>query len=128
MKVAFIAAQGDGRRYSCDERCYSRVLRATGYLLSSLLLSALSLLGAKEARAEAPPSQEFWNYMIEFGDAQGEVFDPSDYAAVANIPDKARAEFNRAQVNSTSAEMPASTLRETTAASSNANSAQEQPQ
>jgi hypothetical protein len=51
------------------------------WLLPSLLLSALSV------RAEAPPpSQEFWNYMVEFGDAQGELFDPTDYATIANLP------------------------------------------
>lgn len=55
------------------------------YALSCLLLSAIS------ARAEAPPSQEFWNYFVEFGDTQGELFDPSDYAAVANLaPDAQR--------------------------------------
>lgn len=54
------------------------------YLLSGLLLSTFS------ARAEAPvPSQEFWNYFVEFGDTQGELFDPSDYAAVVNLPQKA---------------------------------------
>lgn len=50
------------------------------WLLPSLLLSALS------ARAEAPPSQEFWNYLVEFGDAQGELFDPTDYATIVNLP------------------------------------------
>lgn len=55
-------------------------LRRAGWLLSGLLLSALS------ARAEPPPSQEFWNYLVEFGDAQGELFDPADYAAAANLP------------------------------------------
>ena len=55
------------------------------FLLSGLLLSAFS------ARAEAPtPSQEFWNYFVEFSDVHGELFDPSDYAAVANIPVKAQ--------------------------------------
>lgn len=57
---------------------------ALRYLLSGLLLSIFS------ARAEAPaPSQEFWNYFVEFGDAQGELFDPADYAAVVNLPPKA---------------------------------------
>lgn len=55
------------------------------------------LLSTLPARAEAPLPQAFWNYLVEFGDAQGEVFDPADYAEVANLPDKARAEFNRAQ-------------------------------
>ncbi len=96
--------------------------RSLGYLVTGFMLSALA------ARAEAPPSQEFWNYLLEYGDAQGEVFDPADYASVANLPEKARAEFNRTQMNSTSAEMPASTLGETPAASPNAKSAQEQSQ
>lgn len=62
---------------------------ALRYVLSGLLLSTFS------ARAEAPvPSQEFWNYFVEFGDAQGELFDPSDYAAVANLPDKAKQQID----------------------------------
>ncbi|HET8710021.1 MAG TPA: hypothetical protein VFM32_01500 [Spongiibacteraceae bacterium] len=61
------------------------------YVLSGLLLSAVS------ARAQAPAlSQEFWNYLAEFGDAQGELFDPSDYAAVANIPAKAQQQIDDA--------------------------------
>ncbi|MFT3930055.1 MAG: hypothetical protein QM709_07125 [Spongiibacteraceae bacterium] len=59
----------------------TRLMTLLRYLLSGLLLSTFS------ARAEAPAlSQEFWNYFVEFGDAQGELFDPSDYAAVANLP------------------------------------------
>jgi hypothetical protein len=135
----------DGVR-QCDAR------RGFGYLLTSFFLSAVSVLLTMSARAEAPPSQEFWNYMIEFGDTQGEVFDPADYATVVSLPDKARAEFSRAQVNSTaeatpssasivtptsasivtpastSRLTPASTLREAPAVSPTVNSAQEQPQ
>ncbi len=55
------------------------------YFVSGLLLSSLS------ARAEAPAlSQEFWLYLVEFGDGQGEIFDPSDYAVVTSLPAKAR--------------------------------------
>lgn len=61
------------------------------YLMSCLLLSIFS------ARAEAPaPSQEFWNYFVEFGDARGELFDPADYAAVSNLPEKAKQEIDKA--------------------------------
>ena len=85
------------------ELCWQRdARRSVGYLLTGFLISALS------ARAEAPPTQEFWNYLVEFGDAQGEVFDPSDFAAVANLPEKARSEFNRAQEHSSSELAPAS--------------------
>lgn len=67
------------------------------YALSGLLLSAFSLLKTEEAYAEAPPpSQEFWNYFVEFGDARGELFDPSDYATVANLPAKAKQEIDNA--------------------------------
>lgn len=66
-------------------------LRSCAYLLSGVLLAAGS------AFAEAPTlSPEFWNYLVEFGDDKGEVFDPSDYAAVAKLPAKARAELDRA--------------------------------
>lgn len=70
--------------------------RVASYLLTGLFFSALS------AQAEAPLSQEFWNYLVEYGDTQGEVFDPSDFAAAANISDKARSEFNRTQTPSSS--------------------------
>lgn len=68
-----------------------RQLRHVAYVVFGVLLAAVS------ARAEAPTlSQEFWNYMVEFGDGKGEVFDPSDYAAVTNLPAKAREELDRA--------------------------------
>lgn len=58
----------------------ARLLRRSVYVVSGVLLAAAS------ARAEAPVlSQEFWNYMVEFGDSQGEVFDPADYAALATV-------------------------------------------
>ncbi|MDB6061052.1 MAG: hypothetical protein JWM78_1155 [Verrucomicrobiaceae bacterium] len=69
----------------------ARKLRRGAYVLSGVLLATVS------ARAEAPVlSQEFWNYMIEFGDGKGEVFDPADYAAVSSMPSKAREEADRA--------------------------------
>lgn len=74
--------------------------RSFGYLLTGFLLSALS------ARAEAPPTQEFWNYLVEFGDAQGEVFDPSDFATVANLPAKAKQEIDNASKTSKPEQVP----------------------
>lgn len=69
----------------------TKQLRSCAYVLSGVLLTAVSV------RAEAPaPSQEFWNYFVEFGDAQGELFDPSDYAALANLPAKAKQEIDNA--------------------------------
>lgn len=54
-------------------------------------------LAALSARAEAPPpSREFWDYLIEFGDAGGEVFDPSDLAVAAHVRPKNLAEKNSA--------------------------------
>ncbi len=42
---------------------------------------ALSIFSA---RAEAPPPpREFWDYLLEFTDESGELFDPADLAAVA---------------------------------------------
>jgi hypothetical protein len=38
------------------------------------------------ARAEASvPPREFWDYLIEFGDASGDVFDPNDLAITAHV-------------------------------------------
>lgn len=77
------------------------VFESLRYVLSGLLLSALS------ARAEAPaPSQEFWNYFVEFGDAQGELFDPSDYATVANLPAKEKQEIDHASKLSKPEQVP----------------------
>lgn len=36
------------------------------------------LLGVCLARADSAPPAEFWDYLEEFGDAQGELFDPLD--------------------------------------------------
>jgi len=57
-------------------------------------------LAALPAYAQTPLPAEFWNYLVEFGDAQGEVFDPSDYAAVTQISVKARAAIEREQAHS----------------------------
>jgi hypothetical protein len=68
-----------------------RQLRRVAYVLSGVLLAAVS------ARAEAPVlSQEFWNYMVEFDDGSGDVFDPSDYATLRSLPSKAQEELDRA--------------------------------
>ncbi|HAG93263.1 MAG: hypothetical protein CMK83_25435 [Pseudomonadales bacterium] len=44
-------------------------------------LLGYALLFAAFARADATPLPEaFWNYFIEYGDQQGELFDPVDLA------------------------------------------------
>ncbi len=69
----------------------TRRLRCVVCVVSGVLLASVA------ARAEAPVlSQEFWNYMVEFGDGKGDVFDPADYAAVANLPAKTRQEMDHA--------------------------------
>lgn len=66
-----------------NECKYSWITRKI-WLISGLSLSIFT------ARAEAPPlSQEFWNYLVEYGNTQGELFDPSDYDAVINLSPKA---------------------------------------
>ena len=48
------------------------------------------LLGVCLARADSAPPAEFWDYLEEFGDAQGELFDPLDLgeaeSAARNAP------------------------------------------
>ena len=57
------------------------------WLCCGLLLSVFS------ARAEAPtPPREFWDYLMEFSDTNGEVFDPADLAAIEKIHTKIPAE------------------------------------
>lgn len=38
------------------------------------------------ARAETPPSADFWLYLLEYGNAEGEVFDPLDLDAIDSKP------------------------------------------
>jgi len=38
--------------------------------------------------AQAGPPAGFWDYMIEFADDDANVFDPTDYALMINLPDK----------------------------------------
>lgn len=58
--------------------------------LNHLWLYVGLVFSAFAARAEAPPPpREFWDYLMEFGDEQGEVFDPVDLAAVAKMPKQA---------------------------------------
>ena len=50
------------------------------WLCCGLLLSAFS------ARAEAPtPPREFWDYLMEFGDEQGGLFDPNDLDVTSRV-------------------------------------------
>lgn len=58
-------------------------LRKWCWLGCALALSAFSV------RAEAPPPpQEFWSYLMEFGDANGDVFDPNDLAIATHVQPK----------------------------------------
>lgn len=62
----------------------NRVLWQAWWLGCSLAITGFS------ARAEAPPPPaEFWNYLLEFGDANGEVFDPTDLAIAGRVQVKA---------------------------------------
>lgn len=77
-------------------------------LLKNVWLCVGLLFSAVAVRAEAPPPpREFWDYLMEFGDDQGEVFDPADLAAAAKLPKSGReqgkstaAETNAAQQKS----------------------------
>lgn len=37
------------------------------------------------AESAAAPSTEFWQYLVEFSDEQGEFIDPEDLAAIENL-------------------------------------------
>lgn len=103
--MSAVAARGSSDFFASSAVC-ARQLRLCAYLLSGVLLAAVS------ARAEAPVlSPEFWNYMIEFGDGKGEVFDPADYAAVANLPAKARADLDRAAAQQRATELQRGTVQ-----------------
>jgi len=47
-----------------------------------LLLCMPLLVKAETATA---PSAEFWQYMLEFSDEQGELIDPEDLAVIENL-------------------------------------------
>jgi hypothetical protein len=55
------------------------LLSPRNYLLGAVLI-------AMPALAQAPvPSQEFWDYVEEYGDANGNVLDPLEYDQIINI-------------------------------------------
>lgn len=56
-----------------------------------------SLVYAAEVQA---PSAEFWQYMLEFSNEQGEVIDPMEFAQLQQVPDNA--EVTRTEQSSTS--------------------------
>jgi hypothetical protein len=86
-----------------------------GWLLG-MMLSALS------ARAEAPPSREFWEYLIEFGNAQGDVFDPADYAVVTKMPAEIKATpISNTSVKAHDAEPEQSNAKQTSGATAREN-------
>lgn len=72
-----------GRRM--PERMSRRRLHWIGCGLA-IAAPAMTVLAAP---AEAPPPpQEFWNYLLEFGDARGDVFDPADLAIATQVQPK----------------------------------------
>ena len=50
----------------------------------------LLLLLTAAARADAPPPAEFWDYYGEFGDSEGELFDPLDLGDAEAAAQQAR--------------------------------------
>ena len=62
------------------------------------------LLGVCLARADSAPPAEFWDYLEEFGDAQGELFDPLDLgeaeSAARNAPLRPGVDSSKSGVNS----------------------------
>ena len=38
-----------------------------------------------KAETATAPSAEFWQYLVEFSDEQGELIDPEDLAAIENL-------------------------------------------
>ncbi|GGY69898.1 hypothetical protein GCM10011613_12830 [Cellvibrio zantedeschiae] len=45
------------------------------------------LIGVCVCADAPPPSQEFWEYMIEYGDEKGEVLDPLEYDQILTMKD-----------------------------------------
>jgi hypothetical protein len=88
--MSAVAARGAANGFSAWS-ALTRRLRRVVCVVSGVLLASVA------ARAEAPVlTQEFWNYLVEFGDGKGDVFDPTDYAAMANLPAKTRQDIDRA--------------------------------
>ncbi len=60
-----------------------------------------AVLMAMPALAQAPaPSQEFWDYVEEYGDANGNVLDPLEYDQIINIKSNEKLALKEApQVN-----------------------------
>ena len=58
----------------------ARIAVATPWRWLACVLALIALA----ARAETPPA-EFWNYLLEFGDDSGAVFDPNDLAVTAHV-------------------------------------------
>lgn len=48
-------------------------------------LACVLALAAFAVHAEVPPPAEFWNYLLEFSDDGGDVFDPNDLAVTAHV-------------------------------------------
>lgn len=55
------------------------------WLLWRSLLWCLLLLPLWARSDVAPPPAEFWDYLAEFGDKDGDLFDPFDLTEASNI-------------------------------------------
>jgi len=99
----WIATQRRAAQVSPQQRLFNRLPNTVCkklWLCCGLLLSAFS------ARAEAPtPPREFWDYLMEFSDDNGEVFDPADLAVIDKVKEKIPAEKSAAE-KSTAADEP----------------------
>lgn len=63
--------------------------RAPNTVWKKLWLCCGLLLSVFSARAEAPtPPREFWDYLMEFSDDSGDVFDPADLAVIEKVKEK----------------------------------------
>lgn len=54
---------------------------------ASHLMACLACCGITAAWASEPPPAEFWLYLLEYANAQGEVLDPLDLEQLATADD-----------------------------------------
>ncbi len=59
--------------------CWSSQLAVIGFFIGSMVLSVSVFAN------ESPPSQEFWEYMVDFDDGSGEVLDPLEYEQLSDM-------------------------------------------
>ncbi len=62
------------------------------YAFSMIFFSAMQLANATE---HASFNEDFWDYLIEFSDEDGELFDPVDFSSVNSSEDSSNeTQFN----------------------------------